>query len=324
MQLNKFDEPLKNYLEAIGLTATQETKIENALQAVLSLALANFPDAQIYAQGSYSTDTIAKPLTERQGHGKAGEFDIDIAIESASWVGAVGALDAVADAVEGDTTFGKLEVDNTKNSCVRIQYPEDQTGVSFHIDLVPTKVESGARFVPNRAGGFWKTSDAKRFADWFNAQAQARPGMRQVAVMLKRMRDLAGMSDDLKSIVILTLVSKVYQDTGSIMGDLLTVMDQIPDLLGGAGDRRQIPNPVNPGEDLATTITQFEDVRQYFVDTRGELVGAIAEDDERALKVIFGPGFNYASVKTTDAVKAALAITSPPRAYGTAVDALND
>src|SRR5580698_2378371 len=134
MQLDKFNEPLSNYLDAITLTATQENQINEAIEKVLALTLIAFPNATVYAQGSYSTDTMAKPLTSKQGGGTAGEFDVDLAIEDDSWTDATRALDEIADAVEGDESFGKLAVDNTKNSCVRAQYPEDKTGVAFHID----------------------------------------------------------------------------------------------------------------------------------------------------------------------------------------------
>ncbi|HEU4914852.1 MAG TPA: hypothetical protein VFT16_05660, partial [Candidatus Saccharimonadales bacterium] len=82
MDLSKYDSTMEKYLEAISITATQADQIEDAVKNVLALTLSAFPDAEVSAQGSFSTDTLTKPLTAKQGGGTAGEFDVDIAIES--------------------------------------------------------------------------------------------------------------------------------------------------------------------------------------------------------------------------------------------------
>jgi hypothetical protein len=318
MQYEKFDQPLKKYLEAITLTKTQETQINRALEGVLSLALTAFPDAIVYAQGSFATDTMAKPLTAKQGGGKAGEFDIDIAIEREDWGYAVDALDETATAVEGDDTFGELIIDKTKNSCIRVEYPEDKTGVAFHIDLVPTKAENGSRSVPDRDNSDWKPSDAKQYAEWFNGKAGAQPGIRQMAIILKRLRDLAGLTDEIKSIFILTLVTKAYYDSGSIMADLVSTLDGILVILQEADKAPLIENPVNTGENLAEHLTDYSAVRSFFLDTKEKLMNALSDDDATALKDIFGSGFDYTAETKRNYAVAATAIAAPARAFGVA------
>lgn len=318
MNLNKFDQPLKIYLEAITLSKTQETQINFALEGVLSLALTAFPDAIVYAQGSFATDTMAKPLTAKQGGGKAGEFDIDVAIESEAWGYAVDSLDETATAIEGDDTFGELIIDKTKNSCIRIEYPEDKTGVAFHIDLVPTKLENGSRSVPDRDNSDWKPSDAKQFAEWFNDKAAAQPGIRQVAIILKRLRDLAGLTDEIKSILVLTLVMQAYYDSGSIMGDLVSVLDGIVVILADADKTPCIENPVNTGENLAEHLTDYSAVRSLFLDTKQKLMSALSDDDASGLKDIFGPGFDYTTDTKRNYATAATAIVAPVGAFGVA------
>jgi len=325
MQHEKFDQPLKKYLEAITLTVTQESQIDVALEGILALALAAFPDAVVYAQGSFATDTMAKPLTAKQGGGKAGEYDIDIAIERETWEDATDALSDTADAVEDDDTFGKLTIDKTKDSCVRIAYPEDKTGVAFHIDLVPTKLESGARSVPDRSNEEWKPSDAKQFAEWFNGNAAAQSNMRQIAIILKRLRDLADLTDDIKSIFILTLVTRAYYSSGSIMGDLLSTLDGIGTILKDSDAAPRIENPVNTGEDLAAHLTDYQAVRAFFLNTREKMVGALADDDAVALKDIFGPGFEYAAeAKRNSPGAAAAVIAAPVRAFGMTDGTISD
>lgn len=324
MDLSKYDSTMEEYLQAISITATQADQIEDAVKNVLALTLSAFPDAEVSAQGSFSTDTLTKPLTAKQGGGTAGEFDVDIAIESESWGDAVDALNAVADAVEDDGVFGKLEVDNTKNSCVRVQYPEDKTGVAFHIDLVPTKQQDGKRVVPDRDAEDWKPSDAKQFAEWFNDKAGKQPGLRQVAVMLKRLRDLADITDDIKSILILTLVLDNYHATSSIMGDLVSALDGITTTFADQSNAPRIENPVNPGEDLAASIQSYKVVRSFFVDTKQALVDALNAEDAKALKEVFGPGFSYQGEPKSNFAAAATAITSPIPAFGGLADAEAD
>lgn len=315
MQLDKFNPTMNDYLDAITMTAAQDKQINKALRGVLVLALYAFPDVKVYAQGSFATDTMVKPLTSKQGGGMAGEFDVDIALESDEWENAVDALNSVAEAIKGDETFGTLEIDNTKDSCVRIQYPEDKTGVAFHIDLVPTKLDGEDRSVPDRPNGEWKDSDAKLFADEFNKKASTQSGLRHTAVILKRLRDLGDLTDAIKSILILALVTETYFDNNSKMGDLTSVLDGVASLMDDTEQAPRVENPVNDGEDLAAGIEDYPTVRSFFVDTKQDLNTALAYDDADGLKEIFGPGFSYTS-KATQADSSAAPIVQPVRAFG--------
>ena len=320
MNLNKFDQPLNKYLEAITLTKTQDEKINRAIEGVLVLALDAFPDVKVYAQGSFATDTMVKPLTSSQGGGNAGEYDVDIALESESWRDALDALNDLADAIEDDDTFGKLTIDRTKNTCVRIEYPEDQTGVAFHIDLVPTKLENGKRQVPDRDSSDWKSSDAKQFAEWFNAKANVTPELRSIAIILKHLRDRGDLTANLKSILVLVLVVSDYLVNGSIMGDLLSVLEGIVTKLSSVDQPPLIANPVNAGENLSDGIEDYVAVRTFFISTKTKLASAVSDDDVTALKEVFGSGFEYSSdtrVATNLASASAAASTvRPTRAYG--------
>lgn len=286
--------------------------------------LATFPDAEIYAQGSYSTDTMVKPLTSAQGGGKAGEYDIDIVVERPTWAGAIDALNKVADVVEDDGIYGRMTIDRSKNSCVRIEYAADGNGVGFHIDLVPTKNTEGFRSVPDRESDEWKPSDAKRFADWFNEQAEQNQGIRQIALIIKRLRDLNGLTDSIKSILVLTLVVNGYYANDTIMGDLLSVLDGIITKLPDDTAAPLIANPVNVGENLGESLDDYNIVRAFFVDIKAEISVAVAEDDADTLCKIFGPGFTYTTTeKTGDNVASAVTV-QPTRAYGVTDDTTYD
>jgi hypothetical protein len=317
MQNAKYEESLNQYLEDIALTTTQADKIDSALQSIIPLMLETFPDAEMYAQGSYSTDTLVKPLTAAQGGGVAGEFDIDIVIERTTWEGAVEALDSVGTALKDSGIYNKMPIDTSKNSCVRVEYADDSGGVGFHVDLVPTHSVEATRYVPYREDDEWKQSDAKQFADWFNTRAEANPGIRQIALILKRLRDLNGQTNNIKSILILTLVEKHYFANGSIMGDLLSVLDGIALAMSDDKQAPFIANPVNTGENLSDGLTDYADVKDFIVTTKQELVTAIGSDDEKALKAIFGSVFDYeSSAKAESLVRAAAAPVRPTRAFG--------
>lgn len=316
MQLDNYEQSLNEYLNTITLTTTQDDRIQSALENILALMLSTFPDAEVYAQGSYSTDTLVKPLTSAQGGGTAGEYDIDIVVERSSWGRAVEALDALADTLEDNGTYSRMPINRSRNSCVRIEYAADGGGVGFHVDLVPTKNTGGSRSVPNREDDSWKPSDAKKFADWFNSRAQQDPGVRQISLIIKRLRDFNGLTDDIKSILVLTLVEQEYFSNGTIMGDLLSVLDGVILQLPVGAKASFIANPVNTDEDLGSKIEDYSKVRGFFVDAKAKLVQAIADNDPTALKQIFGPGFSYTPTQENEPIVVQATAVQPTRAYG--------
>lgn len=315
MNLDKFDTPLADYLKAISLNASQDARINSALVNMSAVMLAAFPDAEIYAQGSYALDTLAKPLTAKQGNGKAGEYDIDIAIERSEWDSAVDALKEIARIANEHHIYGGMTIEEDHNRCVRIEYSPDDTGVSFHIDLVAIKATDDGREVADRADG-WKPSDAKQFVEWFNELADRTPNLRPLIVILKRLRDLNGHNDNLKSIMTVTLTTQCYASQDSLMGDLVALLEEINLLFSNSSQPPVINNPVNQGEDLATGIKDYPAVHQFLVDTSSTLNTALTEDDADGLKQLFGPGFAY----TAETIAAAAAVVATPlqptRAYG--------
>jgi hypothetical protein len=315
MNLNKFDTPLADYLKAISLNASQDARINSALVNMSAVMLAAFPDAEIYAQGSYALDTLAKPLTAKQGNGKAGEYDIDIAIERSEWDGAKATLEEIARVAEDHHIYGGMTIDKTKDRCVRIEYAADDTGVSFHIDLVAIQSVDGEREVADRPTDGWKPSDAKQFVEWFNGEAEQQPNLRPLIVILKRLRDLNGLNDNLKSIMTVTLVTQCYAAQGSLMGDLVALFEEVNVLFADSTQPPVINNPVNPGENLATGVKDYAAVRQFFIDTSDTLNSALAEDDAEELKQLFGPGFVYVAESAVAAAAVATPL-QPTRAYG--------
>lgn len=315
MNLSNFDEPLNDYVGSLSLSDTQDKRITSALENILSIMLGAYPEASVYAQGSYSTDTLAKPLTESQNDGKAGEYDVDIAIEREGWGDAVDALEDVEKLIEADAVYGQMTIDKTKNTCVRIVYAPDSSMVGFHIDIVPTKIENGARKAPDRENEDWKPSDAKKMADWFNGLAEKQPQLRSIVLILKRLRDLNKLDSNLKSILILTLVATKYYESDSFMEDLLGVLDETNDLFSSETPP-YIQNPANPGENLADTIDDYAEIRKFFEETTSKLKEALVQDNADELKEIFGPSFKYIAEGAKAAAIASATAIAPVRAYG--------
>lgn len=313
MNLTNYDESLEDYLQSIELSATQSDRVESALKRLSGLMLTAYNDAEIYAQGSYATDTLVKPLTDTQSDGNAGEFDVDIVVEREAWDGAEASLDSIAETLAADAKYANMPIDNTKQKCVRIDYATDSSGVGFHVDVVPTRITDTGREVPVRKDDDWTDSDAKTFADWFNGRCDEQPGLRKIAMILKRLRDRADQTDNLKSIATLTLTEKHYVSTGSLMGDLVATLDGINSHV--SKDGWVLPNPINEGEDLNVTVKDTGALKAFFKETTTSIDDALDNDGE-GLEEVFGTGYTAPQVeKTASSLAAATPLAATTRAY---------
>lgn len=311
MNLTKYDESLENYYDSISLSQSQLDRIDSVSETISGIMLSAHPDSDIYAQGSFSTDTLVKPLTNSQSDGNPGKFDIDIVVER-EWAGAKDSLEDVARTLD---TAGK-NPDESKQKCVRIDYADEPTGVGFHVDIVPTRPKNinDAREVPVRKIDDWTDSDAKYFAEWFNDRCDEQPNLRKVAVILKRLRDLNGQTDNLKSILVLTLAEKYYSNNNSLMTDLIATLDGINQHVAEANWK--LKNPINNDEDLSVTVEDKDSLKSFLSDVTSKIDDAISDDDSEALEGVFKSGF---IAPETSKPKSAAANITPlagtPRAY---------
>lgn len=310
MMLTKYDESLENYYEAISLSQSQLDRIDSVSEAMSAIMLTEYPDSEIYAQGSFSTDTLVKPLTSAQSNGNPGEFDVDIVVER-GWGGAKSSLEDTANVLKKS---GKV-TDESKQKCVRVDYADEPSGVGFHVDIVPTRLKSdnSSREVPVRDADDWTDSDAKKFADWFNARCDEQPNLRKIAVILKRLRDLNEQTANLKSITILTLAEKYYSDNDSLMTDLFVTLDGINQHISATEWR--LPNPINTNEDLAGAVDDKGSLKAYISDITSQLEDAVGEDDSAALEGIFKTGFTAPVAAQDTSAAAIVPLAATPRAY---------
>jgi len=325
MELSIYEDALKNYLEAISPSTTQKNNMDERYEDLAVVIAQSYPESEaiIYPQGSFATDTQVRPLTEHQGNGHAGKYDVDLAVER-EWAGATASLEDVEEAIKESGEYDSSDIDDSKSKCVRINFPKDSTGVSFHLDIVPTKV-IGDRHVPQREENTWEQSNAKMFADWFNNKANEEPNLRSVAMILKRLRDLAGIRDDVSSILVLTLVSNHYYANDSLMQDLVKVLQGIASLFSSENSP-SVANPVNVGENLMDNVNDYAAVRAFFKDTYSKLQEALADEDADQLEDIFGPGFRHQEQSNSarvSSIATATALAAQPRAYGATSGQIN-
>lgn len=226
MIYNRYDSLFEEYLTNIVLTRSQANSIDQKLDETLSLFATKYEgDVEIYSQGSYAMGTTVRPLTAQQSpHGVAGEYDVDIVLERTAWPDAASSLTDVRN-VLSDEYSDKLDK-KKRESCERVLHSTDNnTEVAFHVDYVPIKSIQTNRYAARRSTNEWFSSDTKQLVKWFSAIASDNTFLPAMILILKRMRDMAGLTDTLSSICITALVCNLYEDKFSYADDLMNILD---------------------------------------------------------------------------------------------------
>ncbi|MBQ8984927.1 hypothetical protein IJ098_03700 [Candidatus Saccharibacteria bacterium] len=265
--LGRYDTLFEDFLVNIALTQTQSKLIDDTLSGAISLFMSNYDDLDVYAQGSYATGTIVKPLTANQSKtGIAGEYDIDIVLERETWGGAVDALSSVKN-ILAEEYINKID-DKEHESCERVYHSKDtSTDVLFHADYVPIKSQlyGAFRYVAHRSDDNWAKSDTKRLKEWFLKYASDKPFIQAVIVILKRIRDYAGLTDKIPSICIMAITCDGYRQGQSYTEDLIMAIQKIVDIFSKPYHQIVIRIPTID-ENLATKIkdTDCDTIKTVF------------------------------------------------------------
>jgi predicted nucleotidyltransferase len=294
MALNRYDATIEDYLANIVLTKSQTDIIDKELTSLSELFATNYEgDVEIYLQGSFATGTTVKPLTENQSENGAGEFDIDIVLERASWGDAVGSLEEIKEILLDSEEYSKKLVSENKNSCVRIEFsPDPDTGVVFHIDVTPIKLIEGQRLVSSRRERAWATSDPKKLVEWTNRVLADNPYAASQVLIIKRMRDVAGLNN---SIVILALIGKKYEDAGSYAEDLIKLLEKIYAFLSTGIERIRLTNPINDKENIIQSWEVnpkiFDGVIKFFGSSLSTIRDGLNTENFTAIQQILSDDF---------------------------------
>jgi hypothetical protein len=158
-----------DYLGALNLTDTQESKLRTSRDALLTRISSRFKAdgrrvPEYECQGSYAINTQNRPISE--------DFDLDHGVYLMHWgdneiVAVDEAFRLVIEAVEGQTTIPLPY----KDTCVRVQYKAAADGTpAHHIDLaVYRKKTDGTRLYAHRVNG-WQLSDQKGFINHYEVK----------------------------------------------------------------------------------------------------------------------------------------------------------
>lgn len=293
MNLSRFDSLFEEYLGDIVLTRAQADGIDQKIEETLSLFEGAYEgDVEIYSQGSYAMGTTVRPLTSQQSpSGRAGEYDVDMVLERTSWRGAANSLESVRN-VLSDEYSDKLDK-KLRETCERVLHSISQeTDVSFHVDYVPIKYTQEDRYAARRSTDEWFSSDTKQLVEWFHDVAEERVFLPSVILILKRMRDVHGLTDMLSSICITALVCELYEDKQSYARDLLGVIDGMIALFNVPNSELTIR--IEPlSDDLADKInaTQQTTILKFLQEAKKLLTEGFADEDLGKLRSVLSSSF---------------------------------
>lgn len=251
--LTKYDSLFEDFLINIALTQTQSRLIDDTLCSTIGLFMSTYDDLDIYAQGSYAMGLMVKPLTSAQSRdGIAGEYDVDIVLERGSWKKPIDSLGSIRKILL--TEYAQKVDHEYRESCERVYHSKDlQTEVLFHADYVPILSQFGNRHIAKRSNNSWHYSDTKEWIEWFSEFVSNKPFVQSLIIMLKRIRDVAGLTKQLPSICITSIVCNCYKQSGSYVEDLLNTLEQISNIFNQPYSNIKIELPTT-GEDLTRKI----------------------------------------------------------------------
>lgn len=293
MNRSRYDSLFEEYLTNIVLTRSQASSIDQMLGETLSLFATEYEgDVEIYSQGSYAMGTTVRPLTAQQSlDGVAGEYDVDIVLERTAWTDATGSLVNIRNVLSNEYR-DKLDR-KLRESCERVLHStDDNTEVAFHVDYVPIKSARPYRYAARRSKNEWFSSDTKQLVEWFSDVASENTFLPAIILVLKRMRDTAGLTDTLSSICITALVCNLYENKFSYADDLMNVLD-------GAIRIFNVPHhaltiTLEPLEDdLASRIdaTQQRSILDFLTAARRVLNEGFTEADLAKLRLVLSGSF---------------------------------
>lgn len=237
----------------------------------------------MYPQGSMRIGTTVMPFGRD-------EYDLDFVCEfnvsSSTFESPLQLLKLVGARLEQNDAYARLL--EMKNRCVRLNYANE-----FHLDILPACPDAvngiSCLVVPDRESRWWKPSNPKGYADWFEqrcelvlavmaerasvlAKAEPIPAqeatwekatLKRAVQLLKRWRDIQYQKKPEVapiSMVLTTLAAQNYQGQLSVSEALTGILDRIVALIASSRPRVYVLNPANPLEDLSE---RWDDPAQY-------------------------------------------------------------
>jgi hypothetical protein len=294
---SQLDDLLSRVCEEIQLSPTRHQQAVDRYMTVCEWLEAEGPVASfkpsLYPQGSMRIGTTNKPVGRD-------EFDLDFVCEflvSPTMFSSPMQLLKLLESrlLQHKTYAAILEL---KNRCIRLNYANE-----FHMDILPACSDhssgSGCLVVPDRETRWWKHSNPKGYAAWFDqccqlaiqvtmaerariiAKAEPVPEqeiaaekaiLKRVVQLLKRWRDLhyARQCEVAPiSMVLTTLAASCYRGQRSTSRSLTDILAQMVAMFETAKPRIYVPNPANPKEDLSERWDDREHYAAFVTGIRG-------------------------------------------------------
>lgn len=282
------EELLARIAQELQLNNTRLERMESAYHSVAEVLKKDDDffdelEIEIYAQGSKRIGTTVKPINDE-------DFDLDTVLHiydlyynhSPEQV-----YNALIKALEKDAFYESIMEKKTR--CVRLNYKSD-----FHMDILPAcmpdSIDKEKIKIPEKALRNWSSGNPKGFANWFLNVANSvdapllrmyskvlleakvetetlpeelyfKTPLQRAVQLIKRNRDIyfKNKNYQVSSIVITTLVAKLYNGEDSIFDAIDNVTQKIIDSYTDSikkGHSFKVLNPVNPEEDFTDTWTK--------------------------------------------------------------------
>lgn len=234
---------------------------------------------ELYPHGSVKTRTTVKPF-------KKDEFDLDIALHlKTNWNNHTPEkiYSELKRRLQENAVYKeKMEL---KNRCIRLNYAGD-----FHMDILPgiqeNEWDEDKLRVPDRALGYWVSSNPRGYAKWFLNKANTlkvsllekairaenlpsndyenKKPLQRAVQLIKRYRDIYFQDDDTyktSSIVLTTISGQYYNGEESIFYAVDNIVNQIRINTIHIPSRIKVLNPVNADEDFTD---KWENEPEYY------------------------------------------------------------
>lgn len=302
---------MKNYLNKIldqitielELTESQEGAIEKAYNAVADwLSQNGSPLKQykisIFPQGSIKLGTVVKP------YGKD-DYDVDLVClfnDNTKYLTAEQVKLSVGERLKSNSRY-KTMLTNEGKRCWTMQYSDN---LNFHMDILPAVAtnNSNAICATHKENGVYRfiSTNPHDYAEWFKQKMQnktmlyERSGiekmpdyprktvLQKTVQLLKRHRDVMFKQDNTHapiSIIITTLVAKLYSGESTVLEFLDKVVQKIGSMVENRAGIYWVANPVNSKENFADKWIK-EPIKK---DSFFEWVEQLANDYQRLMAV---------------------------------------
>lgn len=336
---SQMDDLLRRVCEQLQLNPTQYEEAVQRYEAVSGWleadgsAVASFMPA-IFPQGSMRIGTSVKPIGRD-------EFDLDFVCEcrvpQQTFESPLQLLNLIGGRLRENKAYRPIL--ETKNRCIRLNYARE-----FHMDILPAcpdeSGKDGCLVVPDRESRWWKPSNPKGYANWFEGRcelvlavmaerakvlAKAEPippqedpaekaTLKRAVQLLKRWRDVRYQRQPRLapiSMVLTTLAAHSYEGQLSVSEALTGILGRILTLIETSKPRIYVLNPANPLEDLSERWNNQAEyaafvfgIRELAQQWKAILAANGIQNVSRLLESLFGDTVNIAMAEQARSLQA--------------------